>query len=159
MIALYPGSFDPITLGHVDIIKRTLRFSDKLVIGVLNNIGKKDGFAPELRVRLIREALEDVSKGERIEIRTFNGLLVDFFGECGADVVVRGMRGVVEYEADTLQAHANRIMRQDCETIFMPTNPLLSHISSSRVREITSFGGDVSGMVPECVLRELSAML
>ncbi|MCL2616884.1 MAG: pantetheine-phosphate adenylyltransferase [Defluviitaleaceae bacterium] len=152
MTAIYPGSFDPVTNGHIDIIRRALCFADHVVVGVVSqNVYKKGMFTQEERVGLLREALSGVDGSERMEIREFSGLLAEFFDECGADVVVRGIRSPIEYEYDLAQTLANRQMNPRLETIFLPANPAHVFLSSSIVKEIAAFGGDIGAMVPDCV--------
>lgn len=160
MTAICPGSFDPITNGHIDIIMRTLRFADRVVVAICHNIYKKSRFTPAERERLIWEALEGTDgitaeDLERVEIRVFSGLLADFFDECCADVIVRGIRSGSEYEHDLAQTLANRQLNPQLETIFMPANPEHVFLSSSIVKEIAAFGGDISNMVPHCVASAL----
>ena len=151
MKAIYPGSFDPITNGHIDIIKRILRFADHVTVAVCHNVYKEGVFTPDERSGLVRQALEGFADFERVEVRVFSGLLVDFFNECGADVIVRGVRTPVEYEFDQAQTQANRRMNPRLETIYIPADPAHIFLSSSIVKEIASFGGDIREMVPACV--------
>jgi len=154
---LYPGSFDPITNGHLDIIRRIIGFGGNVVVGVMHNVYKESSFlfSQDQRVSLIRAALKEGLGRDDIGVVVFSGLLVDVFEEYGADVVARGARYGGEFEREVCQACANRAMNPRCETIFIPSSPENAFISSSRVVEIARFGGDVSGMVPECVSKAL----
>jgi len=160
LTAICPGSFDPITNGHIDLIRRTLRFADQVIVAICHNVYKKSHFTPNEREQLIWEALE-TEEGftekdlERIEIRVFSGLLADFFSECSADVIVRGVRSAIEYEHDIAQALANQRLNPRLETVFIPAEPGYAFLSSSIVKEIAAFGGDIHGMVPQCVAAAL----
>jgi len=128
-----------------------------VVVAVCHNVYKDGHFTPQERLRLIGEALKDVEGYDRVESRVFSGLLVRFFDECGADIVVRGMRNTAEYERDLTQAQANRIMNPKFETLYLPADPAHVFLSSSIVKEIAAFGGDIRGMVPRCVEDALAA--
>ncbi|MBL0939806.1 MAG: pantetheine-phosphate adenylyltransferase [Gemmatimonadaceae bacterium] len=152
LVALYAGSFDPITHGHEDIIKRTLKFADRLIVAVAHNVSKQPLFTVEERMGFIREVSGDDS---RIEIRSFRGLLVDFARETGARVNVRGLRAVADFEYEFQIALMNRHMRPELETVFMTPSLDTTFISSSMVREVARFGGDVSGLVHPYVAQAL----
>ena len=151
-IALYPGSFDPITHGHEDLIKRTLAFADKVVVAVATNVNKTSLFTVEERIGFIREAVGDE---DRVEVRAFNGLLVDLARQLGASVNVRGLRAVSDFEYEVQMALMNRHLLPSLETVFMAPSLDTTYISSSMVREVARFGGDVSGLVHPVVVDAL----
>lgn len=151
-IALYAGSFDPVTHGHEDLIQRTFAFADKLVVAVAKNVAKQPLFTVEERIRYMHEVTGDDS---RIEIRAFDGLLVDFAREVGARVNVRGLRAVSDFEYEFQMALMNRHLYPELETVFMAPSFDTTYISSSMVREVARFGGDVSKLVHPCVARAL----
>ena len=153
-VALYPGSFDPLTQGHVSIIHRGLQMFDKLVVAVANNPKKQPMFSVEERQQFIREAVGD---DPRVETDSFNGLLVDYARKRKLNVVLRGLRAVSDFEYEFQLANMNRHLARNVETVFMMTGEDYFYVSSNLVREVASFGGDVSGMVPDCVLRALNA--
>jgi pantetheine-phosphate adenylyltransferase len=152
--ALYAGSFDPITNGHTDLIKRSLTFVDRLVVAVATNIAKESLFTPEERTTLIREALENDS---RVEVRHFQGLLVNFAREAGVRMVIRGLRAASDFEYEYQMALMNRHLAPQMETVFMVPSLDTTYISSSLVREIARFHGDVASLVHPAVARALSA--
>ena len=143
-IAIYAGSFDPITRGHEDLIRRSLEFVDRLVVAVATNSTKQPLFAAEERVAFIREAVADDS---RVEARQFHGLLVDFAREVGARLIIRGLRAVSDFEYEFQMALMNRHLSPDLETVFMVPSLDTTYISSSLVREVARHGGDVTGLV------------
>jgi pantetheine-phosphate adenylyltransferase len=151
-VALYPGSFDPITHGHEDLIRRTLAFADRVVVAVATNVNKQPLFTVGERIAFIREA---VGEDPRVEVRAFNGLLVDFAREMGAGVNVRGLRAVSDFEYEVQMALMNRHLLPSLETVFMAPSLDTTYISSSMVREVARFGGDVSGLVHPVVVRAL----
>jgi len=151
--AIYPGSFDPITNGHIDIIRRSLACFDHVVIAVANNVRKKPLFTVEERIAHLRTAIDD----PRLEIDTFEGLLVDFVKRRQAKVVVRGLRALADFEYEFQLAHMNRRLAPDVETLFMMTNEDDFFVSSSLVKEVAELGGDVTRMVPEVVRIALKA--
>ena len=143
-IAVYAGSFDPITRGHEDLIHRSLEFCDRLIVAVANNPNKKHLFTLEERIGFIRAA----SAGDaRIEVREFHGLLVDFAREIGARLLIRGLRAVADFEYEYQMALMNRHLSPTLETVFMVPSLDTTYISSSMVREVARYGGDVSGLV------------
>ena len=146
--AVYPGTFDPITLGHIDIIKRASKLVDELIVGVLNNNSKTPLFTPEERVEMIRESVADMPN---VKVMAFDGLLVDFAKQHKALFVVRGLRAVTDFEYEFQMAQANRIIDKDVDTVFLTTSNAYSYISSSTVRELASFGGDISKFVTKSV--------
>ena len=152
LIALYAGSFDPITHGHEDLMKRTLMFADRLIVAVANNVNKQPLFSVAERMAFIRECIGDDA---RIEVRAFSGLLVEFAREVGARVNVRGLRAVSDFEYEFQIALMNRHLYPDLETVFMTPSLDTTYISSSMVREVAKFGGDVSGLVHPVVGRAL----
>lgn len=156
LLALYAGSFDPITNGHADLITRTLTFADRLIVAVANNMNKQPLFTVDERVAFIREA---AGHDPRIEVLSFRGLLVEFARKVGARVNVRGLRAVSDFEYEFQIALMNRHLYPDLETVFMTPSLDTTYISSSMVREVAKFGGDVSGLVHPTVARALVARL
>jgi pantetheine-phosphate adenylyltransferase len=151
-IGLYAGSFDPVTRGHEDVIRRSLAFVDRLVVAVATNVAKKPLLEIEERKRLIALTLEDV---DRVEIHEFDGLLVDFARSLGATMSIRGLRAVSDFEYEYQMALMNRHLMPSLETLFMVPSVDLTFISSSLVREIARFGGDLSTLVHPEVARTL----
>jgi pantetheine-phosphate adenylyltransferase len=153
--AVSPGSFDPVTNGHLDIIDRASRLYDELIVAVLINQSKHGLFTIEERLDMLRE----VTKGyPNVRVETFHGLLVDFCRAQGAAVVVKGLRAVSDFDYELQMAQMN-IGLAGVETLFMPTNPLYSFLSSSLVKDVAKWGGDVSAHVPEVVARRLAERL
>jgi pantetheine-phosphate adenylyltransferase len=149
--AIYAGSFDPVTNGHTDLIRRSLVYADRIVVGVLNNLAKTPLFTVEERQALIREAVPDA----RVEVRMFRGLLVDFARQCDATLVIRGLRVVADFDYEMQMALMNRHLAPDLETVFMVPSLETTYISSSLVKQVAQFGGDVSGLVPPNVAAAL----
>jgi pantetheine-phosphate adenylyltransferase len=149
-IAVYPGSFDPITNGHLDILGRAAAVFDTVVIGVLENPRKTPLLSADTRIAVIREALRTDAPGivDRVAIKSFDGLTVDFARANGATAIVRGLRAVSDFETEMQLAHNNRVLAPDVDTVFFMTSVENGYVSSSLVKEIASFGGDVSTMVP-----------
>lgn len=155
LTALCPGTFDPVTNGHLDIIGRTSHRFDAVVVSVLENPSKQPLFSLEERVGLLEEALQDLrTVRPNVEVRSFRGLLVEHAKEQGADVIVKGLRAVSDYEYEIQMAQMN-VRIGDVETLLMPTNPKWSFLSSSLVKEVARFGGDVEGLVPDHVRKAL----
>jgi pantetheine-phosphate adenylyltransferase len=153
-LALYPGSFDPPTHGHLSLIQRGLRIFDGLVVAVLRNPAKDSLFSVEERVQLLREALKG---DERVQVKTFSGLLVNFAEQEGVNTVLRGLRAVSDFEYEFQMANMNRKLDRDIETLFMMTGEDYFYISSRFVRDVARLGGDVAGLVPPNVLEALRA--
>lgn len=151
--ALCPGSFDPPTNGHVDLINRAIAAFDRVVVSVIDNPSKRSVFTAQERVDLIREI-----HGEAVEVTSFGGLLVDHAREKGADVVIKGLRTVDDYEYETQMAQMNRHL-SGMETFFLPTRPEHRFISSSLVKEIARLGGSMTGLVPDVVEKALKERL
>lgn len=147
-IALYPGSFDPTTYGHLDIIIRATQFVDKLVVGVLENPAKTPVFTAEERVAQLRELVQLMPK---VEVATFSGLTVDFARSIGANVIIRGLRAVTDFEYEFQMALTNRNLADEIETIFIPTSAKCLYLSSSMVKEIARYGGNIDDKVPESI--------
>lgn len=145
LIAVYPGSFDPTTLGHLDIIERSSKAVDHLIIGVLNNNSKTPLFSAEERVKMLRDV---TSIFPNVEVQAFSGLLVDFARQCNASVIIRGLRAITDFEYELQMAHSNRMLAPELDTIFLTTNLKYAYVSSSMVKEVASFGGDISQFVP-----------
>lgn len=143
--AVYPGSFDPITFGHLDIIERSAKMVDELVIAVLRNSAKNSLFSLDERVNMIRELTKDLPN---VEVETFDGLLVDYMSQIDANIIVRGLRAVTDFEYELQIAQMNHVLNEKAETIFLITNLKYSYLSSSLVKEIASYGGDISKFVP-----------
>ncbi|WP_312425978.1 pantetheine-phosphate adenylyltransferase [Lacrimispora sp.] len=146
--AVYPGSFDPVTFGHLDIIERSARMSDHLIIGVLNNNSKTPLFSVEERVNMLKSLTKDLPN---VEVISFGGLLVDFVRANQADAVIRGLRAVTDFEYELQIAQTNRVMAPEIDTVFLTTNLKYSYLSSSIVKEIAAYGGEINTFVPACV--------
>lgn len=151
-IAVYPGSFDPITKGHEDLIRRALSFADRVIVAVAVNITKQALFTLEERVSLIRQAVAD----PRVEVRSFDGLLADFVRAAGATLIVRGLRAVSDFEYEFQMALMNRNLAPGVETVFLVPAFDLTYLSSSLVREVARFGADVSRLVHPAVAQALA---
>ncbi len=155
LTALCPGTFDPVTNGHLDIIGRTSQTFDTVVVGVLENPSKQPLFGLDERVAMLEEVCAGMAN---VRVGTFGGLLVDYAREQGAGMIVKGLRAVSDYEYEIQMAQMNHRLA-GVETLFMPTNPKWSFLSSSLVKEVAGFGGDVSGLVPDSVLARLKERL
>lgn len=151
-IGVYPGSFDPITNGHLDIIKRSSRVFDKLIVAVVKNHSKKPLFTIEERSNLIRKSISDLPN---VEVDHFEGLLVDFVSAKGAQVIVKGLRAMSDFEYEFQMALLNRKLQPNIETIFMMTNHKYSYLSSSMVKEIAALGGSIVDLVPESTRQDI----
>jgi pantetheine-phosphate adenylyltransferase len=156
-VAVYPGSFDPVTNGHLDVIGRAAAVFDRVVVAVLGNPRKAPLLDAERRVAIVRAALDagadDVAG--RVEVATFDGLTVDFCRAHGARSIVRGLRAISDFETEIQLAHNNRVLAPDVDSVFFMTSLEQSYVSSSLVKEIAQFGGDVSAMVPAAALEAL----
>ena len=150
--AIYPGSFDPITYGHLDVIERAAKVFDRLIIGVLNNYSKKSLFSVEERLEMIREV---TFQYPNVEIRAFDGLLIDFTEKVNAQVIVRGIRAVSDFEYELMMAQTNKRLRDNVETVFFATSAEYSYVSSSTVRELAYFGGEIDQFVPPSVRQRI----
>ena len=140
-IAVYPGSFDPVTLGHYDIIERTSKIFDKVILGVLNNRAKSPLFSAEERVNMLKEVTVSLPN---VEVQSFEGLLIDFVRQNGAAIIVRGLRAITDFEYELQMAQTNRVIAPEIDTIFLTTNLKYSYLSSSIVKEIAEYEGDIS---------------
>lgn len=154
--ALYPGSFDPVTLGHLDIITRGAGLFGEVIASVVHNPQKKGLFSLEERAEMLRTATAHLPN---VRVATFSGLLVKHVREMGATVVIKGLRAISDFEYELTQAHANRFLDSSVETLFIPTDVAYAFLSSSVVREIASLGGDVSGMAPPGVAQLVAERL
>lgn len=155
-LAVYPGTFDPVTYGHLDLVERGSRLADELVIAILRNEDKQPMFTVDERMELLREA---VAKYPNVSVDTFDGLLVDYARRRGASVILRGLRAVSDFEYELQMAMMNRRLAPSLETAFLMPNEAWSYVSSRLVREVARLGGDVSGLVPPNVARALKERL
>jgi pantetheine-phosphate adenylyltransferase len=151
-VAIYPGSFDPITNGHIDMVERGLRLFDKIIVCIMCNPGKETLFTIEERLEMIRESLK---KFPNLEIDSFDGLLVDYGAKRNANAILRGMRAVSDFEYEFQLALMNRKLNRKIQTVFLMTGFRWIFTSSSIIKEAASFGGDVTGMVPSMVNKKL----
>lgn len=160
-IALYPGTFDPVTNGHLDVIGRAARLVDRLVVGVAINIGKGPLFDLEERVELVRLEVEPIAArtGAAIEVRPFQGLLVHYAREIGARMIIRGLRAVSDFDYEFQMVGMNRRLDQEIETVFLMASETNQFIASRLVKEIAKLGGDISGFVPKTTLDRTMAKL
>ena len=154
--AIYPGSFDPVTNGHLDVIQRASKMFDHLTVSVLDNKAKKALFSVEERVNMLKEVTKDIPN---VEVTSFAGLLVDFADAYDAKIIVRGLRAVTDFEYELQWAQINRAVRPHLDTLFLVTNVEHSHLSSSAVRELTKYHSDVSLFVPPYVEQKLNEKL
>ena len=152
VIAVYPGSFDPATYGHLDIIKRASVSFDKVIVGVLHNSAKSPLFSVEERVKMLKEVTKDL---DNIRIVPFDGLLVEFASRMNAGLVIRGLRAMTDFEYELQMSQTNQKLDPNIETMFLTTSIEYSYLSSTTVREIAAFGGDLTQFVPEAVALEL----
>jgi pantetheine-phosphate adenylyltransferase len=152
-LAVYPGTFDPITNGHVDILRRALKIFDRVVVALAENVRKAPLFTLDQRRKLIADAL---GGDARLEVDAFQGLLADYCRRRGATVVVRGLRALADFEYEFQSAHMNRRLAPDVETLFLMTGEESFYVSSSLVKEVALMGGDVSGLVPAGVVAALA---
>ena len=152
--AIYPGSFDPVTLGHIDVIKRASKLFDHLIIGVLNNRAKTPLFSVEERVKMLEEVTKDI---QNVEVKSFAGLTVDFAKECNANAVVRGLRAITDFEYELQMAQTNRVLEPEVDTTFLITSLEYAYLSSTVVKEVAAFGGDIHKFVPDFVEKEIRA--
>lgn len=148
-LAIYPGSFDPFTLGHLDLVQRSLAVFDRMVVAVVNNPQKVSLFSAEERVEMIRETLK---YDPRVEVESFNGLLMQYVQSKGANVIIRGLRAVSDFEYEFQMAQMNRHLESNVETFFMMTGQNFFYLNSRLVKEVAKMGGSVRGLVPDNVL-------
>ena len=152
VIAVYPGTFDPVTYGHLDIITRASKLYDKLIIGVLHNSAKTPLFSSKERVNILKKATSGIPN---VEVQAFEGLSVDFAKTCHASVIVRGLRLITDFEYELQMAQTNRKLAPDVDTTFLYTALQYSYLSSTTVKEVAAFGGDISEFVPPFVEGEI----
>ncbi len=152
-VCLYPGSFDPVTLGHMDVIRRAAKIFDRVVVGVLHNPEKQGLFSVEQRVKMLREACKTIPQAEVI---AYGGLLAQLTKEQGITVVIRGLRGVSDLESETAMARINGQLNPGLETLFLPADPAFREISASMVRQLLAFGADLAPYVPRAVIKEIN---
>ncbi len=150
--AIYPGSFDPVTMGHLDIIKRSAKIVDELIVGVLNNNSKSPLFSVENRVKMLEEVVCDIPN---VKVMSFEGLLVDFAKRMDAQVIVRGLRAVTDFEYELQMSQTNSVLDKDIDTIFFTTSLEYAYLSSSTVKEAAFFGADISRFVPKPVINQV----
>lgn len=155
-LCVYPGSFDPVTLGHIDLIERAARLFPEVIVAVLHNPSKVGRFPVETRIQMLEKVCAHLPT---VKIDRFDGLLVDYMKKTEAGVVLRGLRAVTDFESEFQMAQVNHQIAPDVETLFLMTSPHYAYISSSVVREIGSFGGDISTFVPPLILEDVKAAL
>ncbi len=151
-ICVYPGSFDPVTNGHLDIIKRASGLCDKLIVAVLTNGSKNPTFTVDERISLLKRVTDDINN---VEIESFSGLLVDFIKQKNANAIIKGLRAVSDFEYELQMALLNKILDPEIETLFMMTSINYSYLSSSSVREIARHGGNIEELVPETIKEDI----
>ena len=150
--AVYPGSFDPVTFGHLDIITRSAKLVDELIVGVLVNNAKSPLFSVEERVKILEKTVENLPN---VKVIPFEGLLVEFVRKMKAQMVVRGLRAITDFEYELQMAQTNHKLEPEVETIFLTTGLEYSYLSSSTVKEVAAFGGDISQFVPDIVIERM----
>ena len=154
--AIYPGSFDPVTYGHLDIIERSCKIADELIVGVLNNNAKMPLFSVEERVNILEKATKDIPN---VIIKPFNGLSVNFAKENEAQVIVRGLRAVTDFEYELQMAQTNRVLAPDVDTVFLTTSLEYAYVSSTIMKEVARFGGDLSKFAPPEIIQALHSKM
>ena len=150
--AIYPGSFDPLTFGHLDMIERSSKIVDELYVSVLRNSAKNPLFSTDERVSMIEEMTSHLPN---VKVNAFDGLLVDYAGKIGANIIVRGLRAVTDFEYELQISQTNRIVNPDIDTIFLTTSLQYAYLSSTIVKEVASYNGDISKFVPEGIARKV----
>ncbi|SCP94960.1 Phosphopantetheine adenylyltransferase [Anaerobium acetethylicum] len=150
--AVYPGSFDPVTFGHIDIITRSAYMVDELVIGVLKNKSKTPLFSTEERVNMLKEVTKDL---KNVTVKEFGGLLVDFASQCDAKIIIRGLRAITDFEYELQMSQTNRIIAPHIDTVFLTTSLQYAYLSSTTVKEVAGFGGDISAFVPPLAAKKI----
>ena len=150
--AIYPGSFDPATFGHLDVIKRAAELFDEVIVGVLMNSEKSPLFSVEERVRILEEVTKDLPN---VKVMAFDGLLVEFAKQIGAKVIVRGLRAITDFEYELQMSQTNHKLEPEIETMFLTTSLEYSFLSSTTVKEVAAFGGDITQFVPELVVDKI----
>ena len=150
--AIYPGSFDPVTLGHLDIIRRSASIADELIVGILNNKAKTPLFSVGERVKMLEEVTKDF---QNVKIIPFEGLLVEFAKQMDAKVIVRGLRAITDFEYELQMSQTNHKIEPEIETLFLTTSLEFSFLSSTTVKEVASFGGDITQFVPEVIVKKI----
>ena len=154
-IGLYPGSFDPITNGHMDIIRRSLKIVDKLIVGIAVNDSKSEYFSTEERQQIIEEDIENIGLSDKIKIHSFEGLLMDYAKNIGASVIIRGLRAVSDFEYEFQMTGMNARLEPSIETVFLMSSENQHFISSKLVKEVFKFNGDISSFVSANVLKKM----
>lgn len=149
---IYPGSFDPVTFGHIDVMERSAQLVDELIVGVLNNKVKTPLFSVEERVKMLDEVTKNI---KNVKVVPFEGLLVDFAKKMDAKMVVRGLRAITDFEYELQMAQTNHKLDKNLETVFLTTSLEYSYLSSTTVKEVAAFGGDISQFVPEMVINRI----
>jgi pantetheine-phosphate adenylyltransferase len=157
-LAVCPGSFDPVTLGHLDIITRASKLFDKVIVLVAVNAAKNPGFTPEERVMLIHKTLEEYGLSN-VVVDICDGLIADYVKNVGACAIVKGLRAVTDFEYEFQMALVNRSLYKEAETVFLTTSSENMYLSSSVVKQVASFGGDISSFVPACILEDIEKRL
>ena len=152
LTGIYPGSFDPVTYGHLDIIRRSAGMVDELIVGVLNNKAKTPLFSVEERVKMLEEVTKDIAN---VKIIPFEGLLVDFAHKLDAKIVIRGLRAITDFEYELQMAQTNRVLATDVDTMFLTTSLQYAYLSSTTLKEAASFGADISNFAPDFVVRQV----
>jgi len=155
-IAVYPGSFDPVTNGHLDVISRAATLFDQIIVGVLNNSAKSPLFSVEERVNILTKVTEHIPN---IEVKSFSGLSINFVQECNANVIIRGLRAITDFEYELQMAQTNRVLAPNIDTMFLTTCLEYAYLSSTTVKEVALFGGDISKFVPPYVETEIQQKL
>ena len=150
--AVYPGSFDPVTNGHIDVIERALKIFDKVIVTVGDNPGKKSTFTTEERIEMLKESTKDL---KNIEIDSFSGLLLDFVKSKNSKIIIRGLRAVSDFDFEFQRALMNRVVDKEVETVFIMTKENYVYLNSSIVKEMAMFGGKLNGLVPKIVEKKL----
>ena len=150
--AVYPGTFDPVTYGHLDVILRASKLFDRVIVGVLHNSSKSPLFSVEERVNMLKSVTSHL---ENVEVKAFDGLTIDFARENGAKVIVRGLRAITDFEYELQIAQLNRVIAPDIDTVFLTTNLKYAYLSSSSVKEVAAYGGDISNFVTAGVAEEV----
>ncbi|MBS4536096.1 pantetheine-phosphate adenylyltransferase [Clostridium sp. D2Q-14] len=153
MTVIYPGSFDPVTYGHLDIIKRASKKFDKIIVTVLNNPSKKSMFDVKERVELLKKTTEDINN---VMIDSFTGLLIDYAEEKDVSIIIKGLRAISDFEYEFQMAHTNSMLDKNIETIFLMTSNKYSFVSSSVVKEVARFNGDIKQLVPNIVEKAIN---